>query len=901
MKKKTFLIALFTVVCTLSYADDEVEVTVDGLRYSCDLVAQTAKVIRGDDYTGLTKVNIPSTVMCQEKECTVTEIGESAFSECEKIRDLTLPATLKIIRQSAFQGCQKIYKLQLPEGLEVIESQVFYGCSMPEVIIPEGVTSIGFWAFNSNTFLKRVELPSTLTYLEDHVFDMTKLTTVISHITEPFELSEDAFMGTKAFLFVPEGLRGAYLATEGWNAFPNIFEGERGEATVNGLDFVYGTLSDIAVLVKGDYSEMEKIDIPASFTVDEKEYTVTEIQDEAFAWCKFNEAVIPEGVEKIGEKVFSECQNLVKVALPSTLKKIGTGAIDFNLSNPTPTIVSHMKEPCTVEPHDIGVLMTYDYVAQKDIYAGMEYNYTSPYLYIPEGCREAYEAAGAWTGCSLIFEGDPIDVEYDGMNYVCATGSKEAMLVKGSYDGNEDFKDIVVPEIITVGDVEYTVTVIGEEALSYLYHVESISIPQTVYAVCRSAFEYSRPVQQFTMPKSLRIIACKAFLSFEGFKNEYEPIMVPEGVEAIGSMAFNLHAQTVSLPSTLKRLWNDSFDYGYGGDVKYIICRMQEPCMLLGSYYEVPFNKILYVPKGCAENYLAASGWRGAQSVYEGEIGVSNVDGLNYRWDTATNTAWLIKGDYEELESVTIPDYIAVGREKCVVTTICHDAFYFCHNLQHVAFPSTLKKIESSAFWECTNLSELELPRGLEEIESSVFCNCRKLTKLILPRGLRTIGIYAFQRCENVEVIELPAKLEEIGSGAFAGIDMLARVNSHIKYPFPVESSAFEYVAGRFTDAELHVPVGTKQDYKDMPYWDEFKTIIDDLSEELGDVNEDYEVDARDLMLLVRYISGDLTLKVKLHDDDIDYDFNLHEADMNGDDVIDIADIVALANKIIGK
>ena len=333
MKKKTFLIALFTVVCTLSYADDEVEVTVDGLRYSCDLVAQTAKVIRGDDYTGLTKVNIPSTVMCQEKECTVTEIGESAFSECEKIRDLTLPATLKIIRQSAFQGCQKIYKLQLPEGLEVIESQVFYGCSMPEVIIPEGVTSIGFWAFNSNTFLKRVELPSTLTYLEDHVFDMTKLTTVISHITEPFELSEDAFMGTKAFLFVPEGLRGAYLATEGWNAFPNIFEGERGEATVNGLDFVYGTLSDIAVLVKGDYSEMEKIDIPASFTVDEKEYTVTEIQDEAFAWCKFNEAVIPEGVEKIGEKVFSECQNLVKVALPSTLKKIGTGAIDFNLSN----------------------------------------------------------------------------------------------------------------------------------------------------------------------------------------------------------------------------------------------------------------------------------------------------------------------------------------------------------------------------------------------------------------------------------------------------------------------------------------------------------------------------------------------------------------------------------------
>ena len=899
--RKTWLIIIFSFISSMAFADDEIkEVTVDGLNYSCNLTKQTATVIAGD-YSKLRKVTIPGSVACDEKDCIVTDIGKSAFSGCENITSVTFPSSLKNIQDDAFYGCRKLNKLQLPEGLEEIGGQAFYGCSMPEVIIPEGVKSVGYWAFNSNSFLKKVELPSTLTSIENMPFDQTMLSTLISHITEPLELSEYVFGSTKAILFVPKGLREKYMETEGWNVFPTILEGERGEATVNGLNFVFDTQSDVAVLLKGDYTVMEELNIPGVITVDEKKYTVTEIQDEAFNWCIFKEAVIPEGVVKIGAKVFIDCNNLIKVILPSTLKEIGSNAFHFNYDNPIPSIICHMKEPCQVYGGDIGLYMLTDFYTNTMVSYGMEYYYPNPYLYVPEGTKAAYEAAEGWKDCSLIIEGDPLETVYQGYHFVCATSSKEAMLVKGDYDGNSDdeqLKDIVIPQTITVGDTEYTVTIIGEKALSELYNINSITVPNTVYAVCPRAFMYSRPAKQFNMPPNLKKIGCEAFHGFEGFKNYYEPIVVPEGVEGVGYHAFNLRAESISLPSTLKRVWHNAFAYeSGGGDIKYLICHMENPCLVIntGGWGYANMNRYtVYVPQGCRDNYLQSEAWKSFKEILEGEIGVTTVDGINYRWETGNHTAWLIEGDYKKYESVDIPATITVGKEneQCTVTKIGSWAFAECHNLESVKFPSTLKTLEFRAFWECTNLMELNLPVGLEEIGDGVFYSCKNLQNLTLPVGLRTIGNTAFASCSNVEEIELPFTLDKINFQAFNGTDydVLTKVNSHIKYPFPIDLDVFESGSERFTNAELHVPKGTLEDYQSTEYWSEFKTIIDDLPEELGDVNDDYIVDDDDVKALVNYLMGDKSA-----------DINMHEADLNGDNVVTLADLVMLINKFIGK
>lgn len=51
-----------------------------------------------------------------EKESAVTEIGEEAFSSCNVLGDLTLPATLTKIGSLAFKDCLSIRKVVIAEG-----------------------------------------------------------------------------------------------------------------------------------------------------------------------------------------------------------------------------------------------------------------------------------------------------------------------------------------------------------------------------------------------------------------------------------------------------------------------------------------------------------------------------------------------------------------------------------------------------------------------------------------------------------------------------------------------------------------------------------------------------------------------------------------------------------------
>ena len=101
---------------------------------------------------------------------------------------------------------------------------------MKHIHLPEGITSIGIFAFNWNASLTSIELPSTLTMIENNAFQDCKFMSVVSHATTPPTLGTYVFRGipNDCVLTVPQGTRAAYIAA-GWTK--EVFGGGVVEAT----------------------------------------------------------------------------------------------------------------------------------------------------------------------------------------------------------------------------------------------------------------------------------------------------------------------------------------------------------------------------------------------------------------------------------------------------------------------------------------------------------------------------------------------------------------------------------------------------------------------------------------------------------------------------------------------
>ncbi|MBQ1962839.1 MAG: leucine-rich repeat domain-containing protein, partial [Clostridia bacterium] len=79
----------------------------------------------------------------------VTDIGDSAFSWCANLTDITLPEGITTIGWSVFSDCRSLSSITLPEGVSGIGEFAFYDCaSLRSITIPESVTSIGRGAFS---------------------------------------------------------------------------------------------------------------------------------------------------------------------------------------------------------------------------------------------------------------------------------------------------------------------------------------------------------------------------------------------------------------------------------------------------------------------------------------------------------------------------------------------------------------------------------------------------------------------------------------------------------------------------------------------------------------------------------------------------------------------------------
>ena len=275
----------------------------------------------------------------------VTSIGEKAFAESNQFESITIPDSIGSIGEDAFLECnglKKVYVSSIEDWCKIDFSYIeanplSIGADLyvdnklvTDVTIPDGVKSIGKYAFCGYSSLKSISFPSSIRSIGKSAFydcpnlDEVYATNIEDWCKIKFEdtFSNPIFYAGKIYI-------DGELATD--ITIP------KGITKICDYDFVNcETITNVvipnSVISIGDSafrgcSNLKNISIPNS---------VVDIEKGAFAYCSnLEEVEIPDGIEFIKNYTFASCEKLITIIIPQSVKKIGYVAFDsdYNLSN----------------------------------------------------------------------------------------------------------------------------------------------------------------------------------------------------------------------------------------------------------------------------------------------------------------------------------------------------------------------------------------------------------------------------------------------------------------------------------------------------------------------------------------------------------------------------------------
>ena len=473
----------------------------------------------------LTEITIPSSV---------TSIGEGILSLCINLKSVGLQGNVSSIPNRMCWECSQLSNIELPNIITSIGSDAFYGCSsLTEITIPAKVTSIGDGAFSNSGLKKVISLMQTPCAISSSVFD-------------------NIFFN--AVLYVPKESLTAYKEAENWKNFNQILAiGEKAiEAYAelnNGVLTLYydtnrgeknGTTFDISSWYD-QRNEITKVIFDTSFAnsrpnstcvwfceldnlievigienLNTSEVTdmlgmfhnchsltsidlshfdtnkvtsmhsmfwscdnlktvilpddLTFIDSYQFVYCSsLTDISIPASVTFIGEHAFDCCYSLTEITIPADVTTIGNNA--FSDSGIT-KVTSLMQTPCGIS---------------STVFGNVSNNAT---LYVPAGCKAAYEAADYWKdfkkimgpSSNLIYMVDgeeyrSYEIEHGSVIIPEMEPTKEGYTFSGWSEIPETMPahDVIVTGTFTVN--KYTITYMIDDEV---YQTESVDYGSTI-------------------------------------------------------------------------------------------------------------------------------------------------------------------------------------------------------------------------------------------------------------------------------------------------------------------------------------------------------------------------------------------------------------------------------------
>ena len=246
-------------------------------------------------------------------------VVDFAYMNHSEIENVIISNGVTSIGSAAFAVCTNLKTVFVGNGVTSIGSSAFENCtSLTSINIPASVTSIGAGAFAGCTNLKTVFVGNGVTSIGNRAFDScTNLKAVfMTRTSSAPSLSGNPFVNTPNLkIYVPVDYYGNILSvyqSNGWSSYSSKLCASWSSGTcAAGLND--GVLTVVGF---GAFENCIGFNSRSNITSIVIEEGVTSIGDQAFYGCGGLTSVsIPASVTSIGEYAFSGCGNLATITV----------------------------------------------------------------------------------------------------------------------------------------------------------------------------------------------------------------------------------------------------------------------------------------------------------------------------------------------------------------------------------------------------------------------------------------------------------------------------------------------------------------------------------------------------------------------------------------------------------
>ena len=644
----------------------------------------------------------------------------------------SLLAIALLISGAAFVGVkyyqsERMLKYILVENGYSVAAGKFYKSAtieIPHTVDGKPITVISAGAFKDNTTAETVIIPSSVTTIEDEAFSgCTNLKTII---------------------FKPE-------------TQTDIFPSNDSQANKN-VQLKFGLIS---------------------------------IGNRAFYGCSgLTSITIPDSVTIIGEEAFCGCSSLESITLPfvgSTLTGtsnthfgyiFGAGSYSDNYS----FVPASLKNVVITKATSIAEHAFYGCTGLTSIMIPDSITSIGDYAFAV--CTEIAEItipkSVTSIGSQIFFKASSLKTVYYNSSYASPTN---LFMDNGSIEkivfGCETINANICPKSIKTVELTDAVKAVGDNAFNGCTSMTSITIPDSVTSISKSAFadtflknvkltgddanfafensilyikDYSKIIyifgdaEEITLPDAMTHVPDSLF---KGYKN-LKKITIPDSVTSIGKYAFYdcSGLTSITIPDSVTSIDSRAFSY----------------CTGLTS---------ITIPDGVTSI---------GEDAFLGCVSLESIT-LPFVGNTPAGTSNTHFGYIFGTSSPSYYDqFVPASLKKVVITkatSIGNDAFRGCVGLTSIEIPDSVTSIGRMAFSNCTGLTSITVNSGNTVYHSQGNCLIDTKNKVLIA-GCKTsvipadgsvtkIGDWAFDGCEGLTSITIPDSVTSIGDFAFSG------------------------------------------------------------------------------------------------------------------------------------